>query len=274
MRIEVIADGLGFTEAPVLLADGRIAVASVSHGAVYIVDPNGGPVQRIGTGGGPSGLAVGDDGTIFIAQNGGIWGASAAAPPGIQAITGAAVEYVVADLRAPNDVTIDSAGQLWVTDSGAEFDPSRPQDAQPGIVWLVDVAAARAEPRIDPGPVSLNGIGLRPDESALLLTATLPSQLLSCALPTPTTTQQVHTLCHFAGDWPDGIAVTAAGDIWAAMHNADRIELVGPAGELRDRLDLPTGSAPTNVCCGVEPGELYVTAAHAQSLLRIKCASR
>ena len=43
MHVDVIADGLGFTEGPVWLPDGRVALTSISHGCVYIVDPTGGP---------------------------------------------------------------------------------------------------------------------------------------------------------------------------------------------------------------------------------------
>src|SRR5262249_38160623 len=32
MTVEVVADGLGFTEGPAVLADGRVAVTSISHG--------------------------------------------------------------------------------------------------------------------------------------------------------------------------------------------------------------------------------------------------
>jgi gluconolactonase len=59
MTIEVVADGLGFTEGPACLPDGRIAgVTSISHGCGYIIDPTGGPMDRVDIGGGPNGLAV------------------------------------------------------------------------------------------------------------------------------------------------------------------------------------------------------------------------
>ena len=95
MHIDVIADGLGFTEGPVWLPDGRVALTSISHGCVYIVDPLGGPLERIDTGGGPNGLARSDDGTLYVAQNGGAWGASGPAEPGVQVITGTQVDYLV-----------------------------------------------------------------------------------------------------------------------------------------------------------------------------------
>ena len=65
MSVEVLADGLGFTEGPVCLPDGRIALVSISHACVYLVSP-GGPVERFETGGGPNGLALGPDGALYI----------------------------------------------------------------------------------------------------------------------------------------------------------------------------------------------------------------
>ena len=86
MQIDVLAEGLGFTEGPVWLDDQRIALTSISHGCVYIVDLLGGPIERIDTGGGPNGLACSPDGTLYVAQNGGVWGASGPAEPGVQAV--------------------------------------------------------------------------------------------------------------------------------------------------------------------------------------------
>ncbi len=125
-KIDVIADGLGFAEGPVWLPDDRIALTSISHGCVYIVDVADGALERIDTGGGPNGLACSADGTLYVAQNGGAWGASGPAEPGVQVITGGRVDYLVEGLGAPNDLMFGPDGQLWITDTRAEFDISTP----------------------------------------------------------------------------------------------------------------------------------------------------
>jgi gluconolactonase len=268
MHIDVIADGLGFTEGPVWLPDRRVALTSISHGCVYIVDPTGGPLERIDTGGGPNGLARGADGTLYVAQNGGAWGASDSAEPGVQVITGTHVDYLVEGLGAPNDLTFGPDGQLWITDTRGEFDISTPDAGPPGHVYATDVASGETRQILDDGPVFINGLGFDPDGSKLLVTATLSSQLLSYGAGAYGAPDLVHT---FVNGWPDGMAVSARGDYWVALTGADRIDIVDAAGRRIGQVGLPAGSLPTNICIGGEDcDELFVTAAQSQALLRIR----
>jgi gluconolactonase len=273
MRIDVIADGLGFTEGPVWLPDGRVALTSISHGCVYIVDPSGGPLERIHTGGGPNGLACGDDATLYVAQNGGAWGASGPAEPGIQVITGTRVDYLVEGLGAPNDLAFGPDSRLWITDTRGEFDLSTPGAGLPGHVYATDVASGDTQRILDPGPVFINGLGFTVEGSELLVTATLSSQLLSYVIsPSNSGVADSHNVVHtFVDGWPDGMAVSARGDYWVALTVADRVDVVNAAGRCIQTVALPAGSLPTNVCIGGgRAGELFVTAAGSQALLRIR----
>ncbi|HZC10898.1 MAG TPA: SMP-30/gluconolactonase/LRE family protein [Mycobacterium sp.] len=268
MHVDVIADGLGFTEGPVWLPDGRVALTSISHGCVYIVDPSGGPLERIDTGGGPNGLARGDDGTLYVAQNGGAWGASGSAEPGVQVITGARVDYLVEGLGAPNDLMFGPDGRLWITDTRGEFDISTPDAGLPGHLYATDVVSGDTQQVVDDGPVFINGLGFDRDGSKLLVTATLSSQLLSYDAYAFGSSELVHT---FANGWPDGMAVSARGDYWVALTGADRVDAIDPAGRRVGMVELPSGSLPTNVCIGGEGSdELFVTAAQSQALLRVR----
>jgi gluconolactonase len=267
MHIDVIADGLGFTEGPVWLPDDRMALTSISHGCIYIVDPRDGAVERIDTGGGPNGLACSPDGTLYVAQNGGAWSASGSAEPGVQVIAAGRVDYLVEGLGAPNDLTFGPDGRLWITDTRGEFDIRTPDAGLPGRVYAADVASGAAELVVDDGPVFVNGLGFDRDGSRLLVTATLSSQLLSYVVGRWDSPELVHT---FADGWPDGMAVSAHGDYWVALTVADRIDVVDPWGRRVAEIALPAGSLPTNVCIGGRRSdELFVTAAHSQSLLRI-----
>jgi gluconolactonase len=268
MHIDVIADGLGFTEGPVWLPDGRVALTSISHGCVYIVDPFGGAQMRIDTGGGPNGLARSADGTLYVAQNGGAWGASGSAEPGVQVITGTQVDYLVEGLGAPNDLTFGPDGRLWITDTRGEFDISTPGAGLPGYVYATDVASGATQQVVDDGPVFINGLGFAADDARLLVTATLSSQLLSYVVGEWVSPELVHT---FAGGWPDGMAVSARGDYWVALTVADRVDVIDATGRRVGEVGLPAGSLATNVCIGGERSdELFVTAAQSQALLRIR----
>jgi sugar lactone lactonase YvrE len=71
--------------------------------------------------------------------------------------------------------------------------------------------------------------------------------------------------------WPDGMAIDSTGHAWVALTAADRIDVIDAAGNRRAAFDLPAGSLPTNVCIGgPNLDELYVTAAHSGSVLRLR----
>jgi gluconolactonase len=270
MYIDVIADGLGFTEGPVWLPDDRVALTSISHGCVYIVDPRDGALERIDTGGGPNGLACSGDGTLYVAQNGGTWGASGTAEPGVQVITGSHVDYLVEGLGAPNDLTFGPDGRLWITDTRAQFDISTPDAGLPGHVYSTDVDSGDTRLVIDDGPVFVNGLGFDRDGSRLLVTATLSSQLLSYVISPDGAVGAPEIVHTFDDGWPDGMTVSAHGDYWVALTAADRIDVVDTWGRRVGEIGLPAGSLPTNVCIGGRRyDELFVTAAHSESLLRI-----
>jgi gluconolactonase len=277
MRIDVLAEELGFTEGPVWLDDHRIALTSISHGCVYVVDPSGGATERIETGGGPNGLARGLDGTLYVAQNGGVFGASGPAEPGVQVIIGGRVDYLVGGLGAPNDLTFGPDGRLWVTDTRGQIDHMTPGDGLPGRVWAVDVDTGATELIVESGPVFINGLGFTRDGRTLLVTATLIAELLAYQVaPDGAASWLKPLVLHtFDDGWPDGMAISALGEAWVALTAADRIDVIDGAGGRTASIAMPAGSLPTNVCIGGGPvDEVFVTAAHGESLLRIRLDDR
>jgi gluconolactonase len=277
MTIKVIADGLGFTEGPAWLPDGRIALVSISHGCVYVVDPEGGSLERIDTGGGPNGLAVSSDGTIFVAQNGGIFGASGAAEPGVQVIRDGHVDYLAEGMDAPNDLVFGPDGRLWVTDTRAEIDFFNPDQSKQGWVWAVDVATGTKELMLESGPVFINGLGFSPDSTQLFVTTTCGAQLWRYPLSPlgPLDSRAGEMVCTFDGGWPDGMAVRSDGASWVALTGAHRLDLVGELGEIVNVVDLEVGALPTNVClCPDSADDLLVTASFHEALLKVELPQR
>jgi len=271
MRVQTLASGLGFTEGPVCLPDGRIALVSMSRGTVLVLDHDGAVVGEHRTGGGPNGLAAGADGTLYVAQNGGIWAASGRAEPGVQVIRDGAVEYVVTGMGAPNDLMFGPDGRLWVTDSRAEVDIASPEGAPPGRVWAVDVATGTAEMLLE-GPVFLNGIGFGPRADRLYLTATADAGVYSYDLTTVDgrTAVGAQNLVHrVRAGFPDGLTVDGTGNLRVATTAGDRIDVLTGSGRIVATHALPPGSMPTNVCAGPEPGQYIVTASGTEAVLRL-----
>lgn len=268
--MEILADRLGFTEGPVVLADGRTAVTSISHGRVYLIAPDG-TVESIETGGGPNGLTVGPDGSLYVAQNGGVWGGSGPAEPGVQVIRDGRVDYLVRGLGAPNDLVFGPDGRLWVTDTVSEFDWNAPRTAPAGKVWAIDVATGESSLMVEKGPIFTNGLAFEPSGD-LLIGSTLESSLTRYSLRDGKVGPA--TLAHsFAEGSPDGLAPDGHGRVWAALLQADQVALVDPVQGLVRSLALPEGSIPTNVCLDHDGTSLIVTAAYAESVLRVPLAA-
>ena len=92
----VVASDIGFTEGPVWTRDGRLLVTSISHGAIYEVGEGEAHVVAQ-TDGGPNGMAEGEDGTLYVTQNGGLYAGGTSpkpATPGIQQVAAGNVSYL------------------------------------------------------------------------------------------------------------------------------------------------------------------------------------
>jgi gluconolactonase len=209
------------------------------------------------------------DGTLYVAQNGGIWGAPGPAEPGVQVIHDGTVDYLARGLGAPNDLTFGPDGRLWVTDTRGEITWPDPADALPGRAWAIDVTSGAAELVLDDGPLFVNGLAFTPDGHRLLVTETLSAVLTAYDVEGGGLGPPV-VLHRFAEGHPDGMAIDSDGVAWVALTSADHVGAVSADGELVASVATGAGSLPTNVCLGETDGELLVTAAHAGSLLRVR----
>ena len=61
---EIIAEGLGFPEGPVAMADGSVLVVEIRPGRITRITPDGRKETVATPGGGPNGMAVGPDGAL------------------------------------------------------------------------------------------------------------------------------------------------------------------------------------------------------------------
>ncbi len=265
MHIEVFQSSLGFIEGPVWTRDGHLCVASISHGCVYELDGSGGVLRRISTGGGPNGLAT-DGKHLYVAQNGGIFGASGVAQAGVQRIDGEAADLLFTHgFTAPNDLCFGPDGRLYVTDPLTDKALTEPIE---GRVLACDLASGVCElvlqQRLFP-----NGIAFDATGEVLYLAQTYPRVIERLTLRAGKLVSD-GVLCTLANGRPDGIAIDVEGNLWVCTPGTGGLEVFSKEGRPLDRIEFGEGTMTTNCCFG-GPGmsDLFVTAAGRGSVLKM-----
>lgn len=201
-EFELIADGLRFPEAPVVMDDGSVIVTEIEAGRITRCWPGGRKAVVATPGGGPNGLAIGPDGKLYCCNNGGFEYTESngyLAPHGIaKDYSGGRIERIDIEtgaveilyksgdngvvLRGPNDIMFDSHGGFWFTDHGKVDYEKRCHD-------IVGIFYAKADgsfieevifPSNNP-----NGVGLSPDGKALYAAETYTCRLMKFNITAP-----------------------------------------------------------------------------------------
>jgi gluconolactonase len=271
VELSTVAEDLGFIEGPLWHASGTISVASISHGCIYEIDGGGRVVGTTATGGGPNGLAqLGSE--VFVAQNGGVFGASGATKGGIQRYSeGSPPELLFgAAFTAPNDLCVAPGGQLFVSDPLTDRALHEPIK---GKLIVCDVETGTHKVVVD-DRLFPNGLAFDPSGEILYLAQTYPRVIERFSV----TTEKIVSLgilCTMMNGRPDGMAVDVDGNLWVCTPGTGGIEVYSPQGKLLDRIEVGAGSMTTNCCFGGnELSELYVTAAGWGRLLKLKTGTR
>lgn len=265
MAFDVFQSGLGFIEGPVWTPEGRLCVTSISHGCVYVLGADGTVLDRIPTGGGPNGLAVGG-GALWVAQNGGIFGASGVARGGVQCIRDGRVEQRFAQaLTAPNDLCFGPDGRLYVTDPLT--DRALTEEVE-GSVFACDLDTGAVEAVVSKR-LFPNGIAFDPSGETLYLALTYPRTVEKFHFEAGRLTSQ-GMLCTMAKGRPDGMAIDREGNLWICTPGTGGLEVVSPRGEALRRIEFGEGVMNTNCCFGGPAmTDLFITAAGRGSVLRL-----
>ena len=237
MDFEIVAEGLGFPEGPVVMADGSVIVVEIQAGLISRIWGDGKREVIAEPGGGPNGLALGPDGALYCCNNGGFqWHeAGGLTLPGncpedysggrmerIDIATGKverlfdAVDGV--PLKGPNDIVFDKHGNFYFTDHGKSY----PRHRDLGGLYFAETDGTVKEMAFH--YTSPNGVGLSPDESVVYMADTLTGRLWAFDLKAPGELAAHNPLgpegrvvTTLAGlQYLDSLAVTAAGNVTVA----------------------------------------------------------
>jgi gluconolactonase len=270
MQVRELAAKVGFTEGPIWTGD-RLLVTSISRGKLYEIPLDGGdPLEVAEPGGGPNGLALGPDGAVYIAQNGGhviTELAEPVVPPGIQRWDGTTVEYVATEgLQAPNDLAFAPDGSLWFSDPYPRLDRAAPT---PGKVWRLEPAGGRLELMVD-WALQPNGVAISPAGDALYLVETVLKRIDRLPLTADGCGPSEPFLTLERGE-QDGIAFDVEGNLYMACHHDDdAINVCDRDGNVTERIELD-GCFPTNVCfAGPDLTTLVITAPKGGRVLAVE----
>jgi gluconolactonase len=273
--MEIIAEGLGFPEGPVVMTDGSVIVVELNAERVTRCW-NGRTEVICQTGGGPNGAAIGPDGALWLCNNGGIGKTGPGSEGRIERIdlaTGRLERvYDGCDgiaLEAPNDLVFDATGRLWFTDLGTiHLDENGVRGKKFGGFYtaLPDGSAITAIKR---GTLSYNGCGLSPDGRHLYVADTFQARLYR--YDARVEAQEPHYVGTGAGDVSfDSLAVSAAGNICVATMGTPGITTFTPDGAATLRA-IPEDPYVTNIAFGGEDmRDAYVTLSHGGGLAKLR----
>jgi sugar lactone lactonase YvrE len=157
-------------------------------------------------------------------------------------------------MKGFNDLVTMDDGSLLV--GALRFRPMAGEEPVPGEVWRVPPRRGGEPEVLLEGVVWPNGIGLTPDGGTIYVADVQTSEVLACA---PDGSDR-RVFAQVPDGAPDGLAVDADGDVWVALGPGGGIARFTPAGELRERIDVPGSDFVSSVAFAGDDDLLVATA--------------
>jgi gluconolactonase len=270
VAFEIVADGLGFPEGPIAMADGSVILVEITRRTLSRCW-NGKTEVIANLGGGPNGAAIGLDGAVYVCNNGGfayVERNGLIIPVGTPTdYSGGRIERVDLatgrvdrlydrcgeySLRGPNDLVMDKAGGIWFTDFGKDMPRQRDKS---GIYYAAPDGSKIVEVYF--GSSGYNGIGLSPDQTTVYTAETSTGRLVAFEITAPGEIARRgarfpgRVIATMKGDpleYFDSLAVAASGNVCVATLLAPGITTIAPDGTY-SKIETPDVFT-TNICFG------------------------
>ncbi len=285
LDIEIMADGLGFCEGPVVMPDGSVLVVDLISANITRVWKGGKEVVK-NVGGGPNGAQLGPDGALYICNNGGASPDNhSLADPGqpgrverLDLETGK-VERLFDHagdiaLSAPNDLVFDADGGFYFTDYGKTLAECYAR----GGVYYCSADRSSVKPIIRNG-TGFNGIGLSPDGGTLYYCRYFEGRLMRLTITGPGEVEMVEGTSNphaelvgggFGEAEFDGLAVAASGNIVIGTNHTGGVTTFTPEGDVTTFLDLPERMVTNVAFGGGDMRDAYMTWSTSGRLVRMR----
>lgn len=262
--LEQFASCGGFLEGASVDGSGRLWVVDLLSGNLLSVDDEGQCAVEGNTGGQPNGAKFHRDGRLFIADKArGIL----AFDPDDDSITTITNSYRSETLRGTNDLIFDSTGGLYFTEpyGSSALNPN-------GRLFYLPPGEGAALQVIADNLAFPNGVALSADGARVYVGEYANKRIVS--LPSTLSQDIFDTAFVFAnftgGIGPDGFALDADGNVYAAVFQSGSVQIVSaqgfPVGTLR--LPAEAGTFITNLT--FKDGWLYITEASQGEIWRVR----
>jgi len=262
-KIELIKDGFKGTEGPIAAPDGSVLFTENQNDRIIRIAPDGSTSVFLAGANGSNSLAYAPNGDLVSVQT--LDARVGVIQPAGNARTLAAKVDGGLGFGRPNDLVVDTKGNVYFTDSGVNANAN----PKPDLSKIAKPAVYRISPefaieRISADITRPNGVQLSPDEKTLYVANTAGEHVLAFDIAANGKIGAKRDFARLEGfrqtengptSGADGLAVDAEGRLYVASNAG--IQVFTPKGEALGVIALP--KRPQNLAfAGPDKKTLYV----------------